>query len=731
MAGHSSKESSAQEDTDMDTDKERVALPRADSGTSSTSTDSSATTQSSSNSTTSTSTSSHDRRGSLHSISSASSLDALDTGTYASLRDSKGLSQDQQGQEDEEDSDADYRSCVEGEEEEALDEDETHGRTYSDETLLPTPTVELPAAAAAASSIWHPSSSPGSSLSGQQQQPALPHSSQPPQSTTTTTTTTQILAERLQQLKTLSSSPLSLQHRSSPAPAATTAAAASIATARGGGSGRQSAEQQQQQGFPWNASSSKMRMSSSSSTHSHQSHGNAATPSAIFSAPDFDEGLAQEHRQHARSRSWAAAQAADAAAAADKAAAAREQRERSLASSSSSSSTSRSSRPFTAQSDAMPRWDGTHRPAQGAAPAVAKTSSNFDDGDATSSTAITTSASRHPHPRQHQHPPNGQHVSAASAHDALLPSFLSSSRLQPAAGLTTTTTPEAMPADAQPPHPALRREDTVRASSPSKAPSQSSRLSPEHRLGGDHLSALEGSALASAPGSPVGSFQHLATFAASSSSSRTPVNHGAASSQSADATSSRGRHFSVDSGVSGQHDRQQRMQVSTSAQSLRSAGLLLAQPPGSSAAMASSRQHRPSTASSGCSNASSGSVSARPWVKDSDASSVRSGMSSDGSLHEEAGGPDTLAVMSPCVPPQVPFLPTGPQPAGCKITVDASAPDHFLVVRRCRALRSRTSLSHSSGTVRSTSSPIDTTTRQPLPSPRPRRPISRSRRPLA
>ena len=55
-------------------------------------------------------------------------------------------------------------------------------------------------------------------------------------------------------------------------------------------------------------------------------------------------------------------------------------------------------------------------------------------------------------------------------------------------------------------------------------------------------------------------------------------------------------------------------------------------------------------------------------------------MSSDGSLHEEAGGPDTLAVMSPCVPPQVPFLPTGPQPAGCKITVDASAPDHFLVV---------------------------------------------------
>jgi hypothetical protein len=49
----------------------------------------------------------------------------------------------------------------------------------------------------------------------------------------------------------------------------------------------------------------------------------------------------------------------------------------------------------------------------------------------------------------------------------------------------------------------------------------------------------------------------------------------------------------------------------------------------------------------------SSSGSTRPWVRDADASSVRScGTASEGSGHEESG--ETLSVMSPAAPPQIP-----------------------------------------------------------------------------
>lgn len=84
---------------------------------------------------------------------------------------------------------------------------------------------------------------------------------------------------------------------------------------------------------------------------------------------------------------------------------------------------------------------------------------------------------------------------------------------------------------------------------------------------------------------------------------------------------------------------------------------------------------RPTTASSVATCSSS---SSRPWIRDSDAASVRSasGQSSDGSGQED----DKLSIMSPAAPPPVPFLSTRPQPVGCRISVDASSTDRFTVV---------------------------------------------------
>ncbi|KAK9900821.1 hypothetical protein P389DRAFT_193070 [Cystobasidium minutum MCA 4210] len=92
---------------------------------------------------------------------------------------------------------------------------------------------------------------------------------------------------------------------------------------------------------------------------------------------------------------------------------------------------------------------------------------------------------------------------------------------------------------------------------------------------------------------------------------------------------------------------------------------------------------RPSTSASAYISSSSSNNMARswtrPWVKDSDSSSIKScsGLSSGGSRSSFENSERELNVMSPAAPPHVPFLSTAPAPPGCKIIVEALQPDGF------------------------------------------------------